>query len=72
MQQTHVLLLRGIFPFSSSTDFQICFGPVQSEVRNFFLIQLDADCCDIMLRAETIEHILGFGLGGGSKKEKMH
>lgn len=56
----HILLLSSIFPFSSSTDYQICFGPVKSEVRTFFLIPLDADCCDIVLRAEAIEHILGF------------
>lgn len=31
---------------------------------------LDANCCDIVLRAEAIEHILGFGLGGGVKKGK--
>lgn len=67
MQQTHVLLLSSIFPFSSSTDCQICFGPVKSEVWTFFLIPLDADYCDIALTAEAIEHILGFELGGSKK-----
>lgn len=70
MQQTHILLLSSIFPFSRLTDNQICLGPVKSEVRTFSLMPLDADCCDIVLRAEAIEHILGFGLGGGVKKGK--
>lgn len=73
--QTHAFLLSSIFPVSSGTDIQICFGSVKSGARMFFLIRLNADCCDIVLRRETIEHILGFERRGGkkkSKKEKIH
>lgn len=71
LQQTYILLLSGIFSFSSSTVYQRRFGTLKSEARVFFPIALYADCCDIVLRAEAIEHILGFVWGwGGQKKGK--
>lgn len=33
---------------------------MESEVTKFFLIQLKADCCVFVFRAEAIEHILKF------------
>lgn len=68
--QAHLFLLSSIFPLSFSTDYQMCFGPVESEVTKLFLIQLKADCCVIVFRAEAIEHILKFAEKDKKKKKR--
>lgn len=43
---------------------------MESEVNDFFLIQLKADCCVIVFTAQAIEHILKFVQKSREKKNK--
>lgn len=55
---THLFLLSNIFSFSCSTNYELCFRPVESEVIKLFLIQLKTDCYAVGVRAAAIDHIL--------------
>lgn len=55
---THLFLLSNIFSFSCSTNYELCFRPVESEVIKLFLIQLETDCYAVGVRAAAIDHIL--------------
>lgn len=55
---THLFLLGNIFSFSCSTNYELCFRPVESEVIKLFLIQLETDRYAVGVRAAATDHIL--------------